>query len=584
MKEKNATKFRLIDFKAKGLLGKVIKAVGPLGDRLLALDRLEALYRQNGLEGLDVDGFLDELLDVLKVEVEFDKKEIEHIPARGPVIVVANHPFGGIEGIVLAAFLRRVRPDVKILANSMLRLVTELRDLFMFINPLVKNHPENIGALRRSIGWVKNGGLLVVFPAGRVSYYRKERRKVTDGTWSRIAASMVRITGAKVVPVFFPGQNSRLFLSLGRIYYRLRLLMLPREFLKSAGKHITLRVGQPVPNSIFKLGEDEKATEYLRMRTYLLEREPRKDTDTGPRQPLVSPVPGLLLEKEIGDLPPDHHLVDKSGYTVFYGYQYQLPETVKEIGRLRELTFRDLGEGSGKSCDIDSFDSDYAHLFIWDGKEKQIVGAYRMGQSDRILRERGPEGLYLSRMFRFSGQFLEHIHGGLEMGRSWIRRDHQQGFLGLYLLWRGIGEFVLRNPHYHTLYGTVSLSTLYHPFSLALMIRSLLTGTAGVEPISSYSPALPAEVELYLQKYPLSVEELAELVGSIEGNGTGIPVLVRHYLKVGAVLHSVALDRGFSDTPGVLLTVDLRSTSKRALQMFLGDGYSSYLQQHGISV
>ena len=576
-----ATSFRLRDFGAKGIIGAVIKLLGPMGDRLLGLDKLDALFRRHDLAHLDTDGFLREVLSILNVEPVYEKDELDAVPKEGPLIVVSNHPYGGVEGIILARLLRSIRPDVKVLANSMLRLIVELRKLFIFIRPLSKNHPENAGSLRRSLEWVEQGHALVLFPAGRVSFFRKDLRIVTDGPWNRVAASFARLSGAPVVPVHFSDHNSALFQTMGRIYYRFRLLMLPREFLKSGGKRIGVRIGRPIRLNHPARTGDEAATGYLRMRTYLLASNHGLSVATPSIEPLISPVPPGKLVEEIEALPDKQRLIDLKGFMVYYGYQAQMPETVREIGRLRELTFRELNEGSGKSCDIDGYDETYIHLFVWDGEARQIVGAYRMGQVDRLTGTNGAHPLYLSRMFRFSDPFMHQISNGLEMGRSWIRREHQRSYHGLFLLWRGIGEYVLRHPHYHTLYGTASLSTTYHPYSLALMSRSLVEDSGEVEPIYPFEPTLHPEVDRYLDSHTLSTGELSDLVRSVERYDKDLPVLVKLYLKIGARFHSVAIDRSFNNTPGALLSVDLRRAPEKTGKMFLGEGFSGYLQHHG---
>ena len=580
------TIFRLDALKTDGPVGALFRLFGPLGDRILGLDKFNRRFRKHNLAGLDKDRFLHRVLELLKVHTIYDTSELRNIPKEGPVVIVANHPYGGLEGIILAALLTKVRPDVKVLANLMLRLIVELRDLFIFTNPLVKNHPGNIKSLRLCREWLQQGHALVLFPAGRVSFYRKDLKTITDGEWNRIATSMTRLSRAPVVPVHIAGSNSALFQILGRIYYRFRLLLLPRELLKSGGRSVAVRVGRAIPFKELERFNTRAMTRYIRMRTYLLAspgQAPVIRTDKS-EQALIAAVPTDRLLEEIEALPAEQHLHDFKDFSVYYGYYEQLTETVREIGRLRELTFRELDEGSGSSCDTDAFDKTYTQLFIWDRNKREIIGGYRMGQMDRLCNGSDLSPLYLSQLFNFSESFLQMVAPGLEMGRSWIRKEHQRSFHGLYLLWRGIGEFMLRHPRYHTFYGTVSLSTTYHPYSLALMSKVLIGDDRQVEPIHPFKAEIPEEVNRYLQRTRLSVKGLSRLVRALEPDGTDLPILVKQYLKLGARFHSIAIDKGFNNTPGALLSVDLRRTPRHLLEMYLGEAYPRYLQYHGITL
>lgn len=581
----NTTEIRLSALVSKGTLGVLFRLFGPIADRILGLKEMNDRFRKHGLTGLDPKSFVEKVLEALKVKIDYEPEQLQRIPKEGPVVIVANHPYGGIEGIILAALIGRVRSDVKFLVNTMLRVVVELRDLFIFTNPLVKNHAGNIRSLRLCREWLDNSHLLVIFPAGRVAFYQRGKGMITDGSWNRIAARMVRLSHAPVVPIHISGTNSPLFDFLGRIYYRFRLLMLPRELLKAENRSVTVRIGKPIPYAqLSRFNSSGTLTRYLRMRTYLLDsdrvvhiRNTKKDS-----LPIVAAVSPQHMQTEIDSLPKEQRLLSLRNTTVYYAYYEQIPQTVVEIARLREIAFRELDEGSGQALDTDGFDKTYIHLFLWDESERQIIGSYRMGPLDRLLQGGDVNQLYLSRLFRFSPSFLERVTPGLEMGRSFLRKEHQRTFYGLLLLWRGIGEFILRHPYYHTLYGTVSLSTTYHPYSLALMSKVLVGEKLEVEPIKRFKPILPIEVELYVRRHRPSVKELSRLVKAIEPNNIDIPILVKQYLRIGARFHSIAVDRGFNNTPGALLSVDLRRASPEAMKLYMGEKYPDYLRHQGI--
>lgn len=570
-----------------GVWGTVLKIFGPIADRILAIRKLNNRFHAHGLAGLNTQCFLDKVLDLLKVKIDYEPGQLQYIPREGPVVVVANHPFGGVEGIILAALLRRLRPDVKFLVNRMLQSVIELRELFIFTNPLIRNHPENFSSLRNCLDWLGNGHLLVVFPAGRVASYQKGKGMITDAPWNRIAARMVELRHAPVVPIHISGSNSALFHFLGRIYYRFRLLMLPREFLRAKNRTVEIQIGKVIPfNHLSCLNNSKTTTRYLRMRTYLLD---RSFSERSPRSekyylPIAGSKPSTTLQSEIDSIPKKQKILAFQNVAVYYAYYDQIPQIVEEIARLREITFRELDEGSGQSLDTDRFDKTYIHLFLWDESTLQIIGSYRMGPVDRLLQGGDVNELYLSQLYKFPPSFFSRVSPGLELGRSFIRKEYQKTPYGLFLLLRGIGEFILRHPHYHTLYGNVSLSTCYHPYSLALMSKVLVGENLEVEPVNRFKPILPKEVELYMQKHRLSLKQLSCSVKAIEPNGNDIPILVRQYLSIGVRFHSIAIDRGFGDTPGALITLDLRKALPKTQRLFLGEKSPEYLRHHGIAV
>jgi putative hemolysin len=579
------TNFRLASFQSGGLAGVILKIIGPLVDRVLAFKKIERMYKRNNFQGVEKHEFIETALKAAKVHFDYDTGELLRIPMEGPVIVVANHPFGCAEGIILCSLLRKVRPDFKILANKILQNIVEIREFFIFTNPLKTYNYKNLRSLKECAAWLKQGHLLVLFPAGRVAFFQKNLKMITDGTWNNIAAQMATRTKAAVVPLHFSGTNSRLFHIMGRIYYRFRLLMLPREFLKIHRQKIQIRIGRPIPNlELVRFSSCREVTNYLRMRTYLLSREDLIQSQETPLRKsgaaIMPPVDKEIIEFELAALPEEQRLVENGSLTVFYAYHDQIKETVLEIGRLREKVFRELNEGSGLACDVDEFDKTYTHLFIWDRVRREIIGAYRMGETNRLLKDGDKRQLYLYQIFNYSDEFLAAVSPGLEMGRSFLRPEHQKSHYGLFLLWRGIGRFLFRHPEYHTLFGTVSLSKTFDPYSIVLMKKVLVGDHLHVEPKNGYNSCLPAEVERYIEQNKISMKGLSTLVQSIEPDGKDVPILVKQYTKLGAKFQSIALDINFNNTPGVLLTVDVRKAPLKALKLYMGKDFEEYLRYH----
>jgi hypothetical protein len=294
-------------------------------------------------------------------------------------------------------------------------------------------------------------------------------------------------------------------------------------------------------------------------------------------KPLHLAIAGEVILQEVSNLPTEQHLLDHKDLSVYFGYKHQMTNTVIEIARLRELVFRQHNEGSGEALDSDKFDDTYTHLFVMKRETGQIIGAYRMGQTDRLLVKGDLDELYLHRMFEFGPAFVNRQLPCLEMGRSFLIPEYQRSFQGLYLLWRGIGAFVCKFPQYRTLYGTVSISKLYDPRSVALIEKAMVTPTQQVIPRAGFDSQLPPEVTDFIAQNNIK-PHITALLRGIEPDGKDVPILLKHYQKLGAVFHCLGIDKHFNDTPGLLLSVDLPSAPEKLLKLYLAEGWQTYIE------
>ncbi len=264
----------------------------------------------------------------------------------------------------------------------------------------------------------------------------------------------------------------------------------------------------------------------------------------------------------------------------------QIPNLLQEIGRLREVTFRQVKEGTGKAIDLDRFDAHYLHLFLWNREAQEVVGAYRMGRTDRIMKELGSTGLYTATLFDFQGEFLEEINPALELGRSFIRLEYQKNYSALLLLWKGIGQFVAQNPHYQVLFGPVSISNEYNEFSQGLLATWLSMHNFLPELAQFIRPKNPFEVKKFrCQDLRLAltgtqaVEELSALIADVDPNQKGVPILLKQYLKLGGKLLGFNRDPNFNNVLDGLILVDLLQTSHQVLQRYMGkEGLARFTQ------
>src|SRR5581483_4801835 len=433
-------------------------------DRLCRLDHLDRLYQQlpAGLEGAE---FLERSLGLLGIRPRILSGGIEDIPASGPVVVVANHPYGGPEALLLAHMLLKIRPDVRLMANYLLRQIAEIRDYLIDVDPFggETSARRNAAPLRRCL---RSGGMLLTFPAGAVAHLQWRSGRIADPPWDSSIARLVQLSRAGVVPVYIHGRNSLRFQILGLLHPLLRTAMLPREFADRAGRHIDLRIGAPIAHDALKRLKDKTAIiEHLRLRTELLGRMSQAAasgaaiTPAAPRRAIpLFPAPApSLLKAEMDALSEGQILIRNREWRVACAPARQIPWLLQEIGRLRELSFRSVGEGTGRAADIDLYDAHYQHLVVWNEAAGQIAGGYRLGVVADILRHYGVRGLYTHSLFEFKRPLLRQLAAAVELGRSFVRPEFQKSFAPLFLLWRGIGEFIVRRPQCHRLFGAVSI-------------------------------------------------------------------------------------------------------------------------------
>ena len=567
---------RIASFAGKGISGIILRIIGPLLDRLLGLSAMRKFYESHNISGLKKRPFIKAVFQYKNIRMTGVDELLALIPKEGPLIVTCNHPLGGLDGMALLYALSEKRKDVVALTNVGLSIFKELGDFFIFTNPLNRGAASNSKSLRSCVKHLNNNGVLLLFPASRVSFYQHQSHMVTDGEWNKLLSFLARRKNTPVLPVFIGSKNSPFFYNMGRIYYRFRLMLLTREFMKSNNMTIDLHAGELVNPQLFDSQfDDTQNTAFMRVLTQLQAPEydrSWKSVDEKQKlfQSVAAPVEQDNLEKEIFNLPKEQHLLDYREYSVWYGYQRQMPQVVHEIARLRELVFRELEEGSGEPVDTDKFDASYTHLFVYDTKQKALLGAYRMGQTDVLQKEGGLSSVYLSQMFVFEDSFVNQQQPCLEMGRSFIAPEYQKKHFSLHLLWKAIGAFVIKHPRYTTLYGTVSLSRTYDPRSVALISQMLLPKRQqGVSARYPFVNPLQKDIQSHLENHHHDFSALSALVKMLEHDHKDLPILLKHYFRLNAQFHCIGLDPNFVFTPGLLLSVDLNKIPAKQAKLYL---------------
>ncbi|NLS12350.1 lysophospholipid acyltransferase family protein [Vibrio sp. SM6] len=559
---------------------------------LTGLSYLDKLYAQRP-NNSDCRQFLRYTLEALGIHYHIEQGELAGVPREGATVVIANHPLGGVEGVILAELLLMIRSDVQVLANHYLKTLPELNELFIGVDVFEsdKAHHANIKALRCAHDHLANGGLLLIFPAGEVSHFSDKRATLLeDKPWSRSLARLVRKHQACCVPAFIRGRNSKKFYLAGKVHPMLRTLLLGRELLNKQSQTIGVALGQPIQaKELVRLNDDEMVN-YLRLNTYLLNHtnvHTIRFQRPSLAKPIAPPQATLALIHEINALPGDAHLLNSGDFEVYCTKASLIPALLKEIGRLREKNFREVGEGTGKPCDLDRFDAHYHHLFIWDRKLQRLVGAYRLGLVDKLLSHLGVDGLYSRTLFEYDERFIAAMGTSIEMGRSVIDAPYQKSLNALLLLWKGIAHFVARHPQYTHLFGPVSISNQYSATARQLLAQTLAlhhpytTASAYVKPTHPL-PAPPGEWHTHMLAALADTQLLAKVIARID-KGKGIPVLLRQYLGLNGKLVCFNVDPAFNHALDGLIVVDLRNVPTKTLGRYMGSEEAYvYLTHHRI--
>lgn len=565
-----------------------------IGESLLewitGLSKLDAHYQKRPAAPSSFE-FMNYTLSTLNIRYDVARGGHESIPETGSLVIVANHPLGAIEGVILADFIGEVRKDIKVLANQILKRLPEIDDLFIGIDVFdgPNSRRTNARAIREAHQHLANGGVLVVFPAGEVSTYNKPSRQLLDIEWSTSVAKFVKRSQAVTLPIFINGRNSPMFYRAGKVHPMLRTALLGRELLNKSEKTISISVGSPIPyNEVKSFEKDKDVVNYFRLNTYLMSPESHTPADpiTTYQTPIIEPIDPEQLAQEVENLPADACLLDQGEFAVYCIGTQKVPLMMQEIGRVREESFRQVGEGAGLACDVDEYDLHYLQLFVWHKEAKELVGSYRLGLVDQLLKEKGIDGLYSRSLFEYDQAFIDTLGHCIEVGRSVVAAKYQRNLNSLLLLWKGIATFVYRNPKYTHLFGPVSISNEYSHTARHLMAATLSVHHYDQKKAQLVKPSRPLRNtgETFWQSNLLSslanVSLLSKVLSRME-QGKGLPVLLRQYLGMNGKLVCFNVDPAFNDALDGLIVVNLKIVPIKTLGKYMGrDRAQWYLEHH----
>ncbi|MDP3857503.1 MAG: GNAT family N-acyltransferase [Stagnimonas sp.] len=520
-------------------------------EQLTGLAALQQLYEELP-ENLEPAAFVRAALQRLGVQADLASGCLDAVPATGPVVLVCNHPCGAADGLVLADLLLARRPDLLLLANHLLRRLPQLAPLIAPVD--VFRSGASLGGVRAALRHLDDGGALLLFPAGEVSRLDWRQRRVTDRPWAESAALLARRTGAAVVPLHIEGQARWPSLVAGAVHPRLRTLCLARDLLQQRNSRVAVHLGDAIPAAELGRIAPPSQTAYLRLLSESLVQRPSSTASLATTPvPVAEAESADALAQELAALPAECRLVQQTDFTVVLADAARIPATLREIGRLRELSFRAVQEGTGTARDLDAFDADYQHLYVWHHPTRQLVGAYRLGFTQTLSARRGVEALYTRTLFRYDRALLQHLGPSIELGRSFVVPAWQRNFRALRLLWSGIAAVLDARPEIRCLFGPVSISATYSPLARALMETALNMhhGDAHLQTlVSPRTPSRDRAVRTDTRPLIAALSDpalLSRVVARLD-RGSGLPVLLRHYLDLKGRFAGFNVDADFGDT------------------------------------
>ena len=558
--------------------------------KVLKISTLNKFYDKN--KHLEDVVFLNAILDDLEIKFEIPKEDFKRLPKDGAYITISNHPLGGIDGVLLLKLMLEREPNFKIIANFLLHRIAPLKKYIMPVNPF-ENHKDaksSVIGIKETLIHLKEGKPLGMFPAGEVSTY-KDGKLVVDKPWEVGAIKVIRKAQVPVVPIYFHAKNSQLFYFLSKIGDTLRTAKLPSEVFSQKDRVIKVRIGKPI--SVNEQNEYETIEEYsnfLRKKTYMLSKAFVKDKPFLPTPKIKLPkkgpkaiVTGASVENMIQEVnalrEADCRLLQSKNYEVFFAQADKIPNVLHELGRLREITFREVGEGTNESTDIDKFDKYYHHMFLWDDDAKKVAGAYRMGLGSEIYPKYGMDGFYLNELFRFEPELHDMMSKSIEMGRAFIVREYQQKPMPLFLLWKGIIHTTLRFPEHKFLLGGVSISNQFSEFSKSLMIEFMKSNfydpyiAQYIHPKKAFKVKLKdADKDFVFNEAESDLNKFDKIIDELEPGTLRLPVLIKKYIKQNARVVAFNVDPLFNDAVDGLMYIRISdipdSTVKPVMEEF----------------
>ncbi|QTV06549.1 GNAT family N-acyltransferase [Faecalibacter bovis] len=562
------------------------------------LDKLNNIYNRG--KHLETAEFLSYLIDDLNVDYEIHVEDLKRIPKSGPFILISNHPLGALDGIILMHMMSKIRPDFRIMGNFLLHKIVPLQQMVIPVNPFESRREvySSLNGMREVLRTLQDNGCIGIFPAGEVSY-RNENGHIIDREWQDSAIKLIKKAKVPVIPMFFRAKNSEIFYQIAKMHPDLQTAMLPGEMVKKRTRPIQIRVGKPIllkQQNEFSDVNEFKA--FLRKKTYMLSSyyNKKKSFTEVLKNPSQLHLPKISSKSKVKDVVPEtdtQFLIDdlnklkkdvssllftSNNYECYFSTADKIPNVMREIGRLREITFREIGEGTNLEIDLDKYDNHYHHLFLWDKEANKIVGAYRMALGAEVYQKYGVKGFYINELFNFDPEIHPLFSKCIEMGRAFVSSEYQQKPMPLFLLWRGIIHVTLRNSEQQFIIGGVSISDQFSDFSKSLMIEFMKshyydsTVAQYVRPKKEYKVKLSEEDKQFIfDETEADLNKFDKLIDELEPNMLRLPVLIKKYVKQNAKVIAFNVDPNFNDAIDGLMYIRVSDIPDSTVKPVLED-------------
>ncbi|ENO0299356.1 lysophospholipid acyltransferase family protein [Enterobacter asburiae] len=507
------------------------------------------------LKGLDM---VEQVLEHLDILCTVSARDLEQIPEHGPLVIIANHPTGTLDGLALMYAVSRVRRDVKVVTNRMLTHLEPLSSLFIPVDNMGGRTAKS--SLVQMEQHLQNAGVLIFFPAGEVS--RPTRKGIRDKKWHSGFIKLASKLRAPLLPVHIQAHNSLLFYASTLVSPTLSMLLLMQQMFRRRHSQLPIKIGQQIAWHHWHSATLSSREMAEQCRQHVMR--------------LGKGVPGVFKTQCAIARPEDRATLKRAlaqaeclgntsdGKTIYLWQRNGQEDAplLRELGRLREIAFRAVEEGSGKRRDTDCYDDDYLHLILWDDEDLEIVGAYRFMPTARQVERRGLEGLYSYSLFHYDDKMQDVLEHGIELGRSFIQPRYW-GRRGLDYLWSGIGAYLARYPHYRYLFGPVSISGGLPPAARDLLVAFYRLWFPATHPLAASRQPYPASLPDVLAQFGGVdyVDDLTKLKSLLGNLGCGIPPLYKQYSELcepgGVQFIDFGSDPAFNDCVDGLVLVDL---------------------------
>ena len=546
--------------------------------RLLNILFLQERFKQfehkySGLEGFD---FVSAALTFFDFSIRLPESQKARIPATGRLVIASNHPIGSLDGIALLDLVRQVRNDVRVVANGMLMHLKPLHSVLLPVNNMSGSTTRrDLLAIRKHL---ESDSVLIIFPAGEVS--RLGLKGVRDGLWNNGFVKLASATKAPILPVFMGGRNSAFFYGLSALVKPLSTAWLIREMFKQQHKTVDVHIGRPIPYSTYSANGFSTTTLTAMFKTHVYQLTSSTKPVFESVDSVAQPELRSALIEELAHC--DHLGTTPDGKQIYLTTMAQSPCIMREIGVLREITFRLAGEGSGLARDIDQFDQDYYQLLLWDDAEHEIVGAYRLGDASELIDKRGVNGLYTSSLFEFDAQMDRFFRQGLELGRSFVQPKYQSRY-ALDYLWSGIGAFVKQRPRIRYLFGSASISRFYKQASIERIAYYYGTHFSHIDVgVTPKTPLLIGDKEQTALASEFAgrdaEDDFKTLRDALAKEGRPVPVLYKHYARAtrqdGVTFTAFNIDPSFNDCVDGFVIADLTKLKPKKKNRYLGTDWT----------